>query len=76
MALAIGHVVTLGVAWATVRLPTALLAVAIVALSLYLSPWAERRRIEFERQLESRDDLAVVTPQDFVIDLVGYRIIR
>jgi lipopolysaccharide export system permease protein len=36
--------------------------VAIVALSLYLSPWAERRRIEFERQLESRDDLAVVTP--------------
>jgi lipopolysaccharide export system permease protein len=36
--------------------------VAIVVLSLYLSPWAERRRIEFERQLESRDDLAVVTP--------------
>jgi lipopolysaccharide export system permease protein len=36
--------------------------VAIVALSLYLSPWAEQRKIEFERQLESRDDLAVVTP--------------
>ena len=35
---------------------------AIVALSLYLSPWAEQRKIEFERQLESRDDLAVVTP--------------
>jgi lipopolysaccharide export system permease protein len=36
--------------------------VAIVALSLFLSPWAEQRKIEFERQLESRDDLALVTP--------------
>jgi lipopolysaccharide export system permease protein len=36
--------------------------VAIVALSLFLSPWAELRKIEFERQLESRDDIAVVTP--------------
>jgi lipopolysaccharide export system permease protein len=36
--------------------------VAIVVLSLYLSPWAELRKIEFERQLESRDDIALVTP--------------
>jgi lipopolysaccharide export system permease protein len=36
--------------------------VAIVALSLFLSPWAELRKIEFERQLESRDDIAYVTP--------------
>lgn len=35
---------------------------AIVALSLFLSPWAEQRKVEFERQLESRDELAFVTP--------------
>ena len=36
--------------------------VAIVGLSLFLSPWAELRKIEFERQLESRDDIALVSP--------------
>src|SRR4029079_5443692 len=36
--------------------------VAIVALSLFLSPWAELRKIEFERQLEARDDISFVTP--------------
>ncbi len=36
--------------------------VAIVALSLFLSPWAEQRRIEYERQLESRDEVALITP--------------
>jgi lipopolysaccharide export system permease protein len=36
--------------------------VAILALSLFLSPWAERRKLEFERQLESRDELAFITP--------------
>ena len=36
--------------------------VAIVALSLFLSPWAEQRKLEFERQLETRDELAFVTP--------------
>src|SRR6478735_56598 len=36
--------------------------VAIVGLSLFLSPWAELRKIEFERQLESRDDIVLVTP--------------
>jgi len=35
---------------------------AIVALSLFLSPWAEQRRIEYERQLESKDELALITP--------------
>jgi lipopolysaccharide export system permease protein len=36
--------------------------VAILVLSLYLSPWAERRRLEFERQLESKDEIALITP--------------
>ncbi len=36
--------------------------VAIVALSLFLSPWAEQRRIEYERQLESRDEIALIMP--------------
>lgn len=36
--------------------------VAILALSLFLSPWAERRKAEFERQLESRDELALLAP--------------
>ena len=35
---------------------------AILALSLFLSPWAERRKLEFERQLESRDELALLAP--------------
>jgi lipopolysaccharide export system permease protein len=35
---------------------------AIVALSLFLSPWAEQRKLEFERQLESRDELALLSP--------------
>src|SRR4051794_31022376 len=32
---------------------------AIVVLSLYLSPWAEQRKLEYERQLESKDDISV-----------------
>ncbi len=36
--------------------------VAIVVLSLFLSPWAERRKLEFERQLESRDELMLLAP--------------
>jgi lipopolysaccharide export system permease protein len=36
--------------------------VAIVALSLFLSPWAELRKLEYERQLESREDLALLSP--------------
>ncbi len=36
--------------------------VAIIALSLFLSPWAEQRRLEYERQLESRDEIALLTP--------------
>lgn len=39
--------------------------VAILALSLFLSPWAERRKLEYERQLESRDELALITPGIF-----------
>jgi len=35
---------------------------AILALSLFLSPWAEQRKLEYERQLESRDDISVITP--------------
>jgi lipopolysaccharide export system permease protein len=36
--------------------------IAILVLSLYLSPWAEQRKLEYERQLESRDDISVITP--------------
>lgn len=36
--------------------------VAILVLSLFLSPWADRRKREFERQLESRDDIALIAP--------------
>jgi lipopolysaccharide export system permease protein len=35
---------------------------AIVVLSMWLSPWAEQRRLEYERQLESRDDLSLLAP--------------
>ncbi len=35
---------------------------AIVALSLFLSPWAEQRKIEYERQLESRDEISILSP--------------
>jgi lipopolysaccharide export system permease protein len=36
--------------------------VAVILLSLFLSPWAEQRKIEFERQLESRDEISVISP--------------
>jgi lipopolysaccharide export system permease protein len=36
--------------------------VAIVLLSLFLSPWAEQRKLEYERQLESRDELSIISP--------------
>jgi len=36
--------------------------IAIVVLSLWLSPWAERRRLEYERQLESREEVALLAP--------------
>ena len=36
--------------------------IAIVVLSFWLSPWAERRRLEYEQQLESRDQVALLTP--------------
>jgi lipopolysaccharide export system permease protein len=39
--------------------------VAIIVLSLFLTPWAEQRRIEYERQLESRDEIALITPGIF-----------
>lgn len=35
---------------------------AIILLSLWLSPWAERQRLEYERQLESREEVALLTP--------------
>jgi lipopolysaccharide export system permease protein len=36
--------------------------IAIFVLSLWLSPWAERRRLEYEHQLESREEVALLTP--------------
>ena len=35
---------------------------AIFVLSLWLSPWAERRRLEYEHQVESREEVALLTP--------------
>lgn len=35
---------------------------AILALSLFLSPWAEQRKLEYERQLETRDEFVLVAP--------------
>ena len=35
---------------------------ASFSLSLFLSPWAEQKKIEYERQLESRDEFALLTP--------------
>jgi lipopolysaccharide export system permease protein len=39
--------------------------VAILVLSLFLSPWAEQRKLEYQRQLESRDEIALLTPGIF-----------
>lgn len=36
--------------------------VAIVVLSLFLSPWAERRKTEYEQQLEQRDEVTLLAP--------------
>jgi lipopolysaccharide export system permease protein len=36
--------------------------IAIVALSLYLSPWAERRKQEYEQQLERKDEVTLIAP--------------
>jgi lipopolysaccharide export system permease protein len=36
--------------------------VAILVLSLFLSPWAEQRKLEYQRQLESRDEIGLITP--------------
>jgi lipopolysaccharide export system permease protein len=36
--------------------------IAILVLSLWLSPWAEQRRLEYERQVESREEVALLTP--------------
>src|ERR1700758_4647574 len=36
--------------------------VAVLVLSLWLSPWAEQRRLEYERQLESRDEMSLLAP--------------
>lgn len=35
---------------------------AIIALSLFLSPWAERRKLEYEQQLEQKDEVTVLAP--------------
>lgn len=41
------------------------LILAIAALSLLLSPWAVEKAEEFRRQMDSRDDVAQVTPGVF-----------
>jgi lipopolysaccharide export system permease protein len=50
-------------AWlAPILLFAAPFLIAILALSLYLSPWAEQRKLEYERQLETRDDFVLLSP--------------
>mgnify|MGYP002336046078 FL=1 len=39
--------------------------ITIAALSLALSPWALQKRAEFKRQIDSRDELAAVSPGVF-----------
>jgi lipopolysaccharide export system permease protein len=57
---------TAGKSLASLLKPIALFAapfvIAIVALSLFLSPWAERRKLEYERQLESREEIGLLAP--------------
>ncbi len=36
--------------------------IAIVALSLFLTPWAQQQRLQYEKQLESRDELTMLAP--------------
>ena len=36
--------------------------IAIVVLSIWLSPWADQRRLEHERQLESRNEVSLLAP--------------
>jgi len=50
-------------AWLTpILLSATPFLIAIIVLSLWLSPWAERRRLEYERQLESRDEVSLLAP--------------
>jgi lipopolysaccharide export system permease protein len=35
---------------------------AILVLSLFLSPWAEQRKLEYQRQLEARDEISLISP--------------
>jgi lipopolysaccharide export system permease protein len=39
--------------------------VGIVVLSLFLSPWAEHRKIEYQRQLSQRDQISLIAPGMF-----------
>ncbi|MGL5004792.1 MAG: LPS export ABC transporter permease LptF, partial [Casimicrobium sp.] len=51
------------VAWIRPVLSFAIpLLLVAAALSLFLSPWAEKRTVEFRRILDARDDLAVLAP--------------
>jgi lipopolysaccharide export system permease protein len=36
--------------------------VAIIVLSMFLSPWAEQRKLEYEQQLEQKDQVTIVAP--------------
>ncbi|MDR2016846.1 MAG: LPS export ABC transporter permease LptF [Burkholderiales bacterium] len=36
--------------------------VAIVALSLFLTPWAQQQRLQYQKQLEARDELSLLAP--------------
>jgi lipopolysaccharide export system permease protein len=53
-------------AWISPVLKFALpLVLAIAALSLFLSPWAQSKSAEFRQKMDSRDDVALATPGAF-----------
>lgn len=53
-------------AWVRPVLAFSLPMVAVIAvLSLFLSPWAVAKRAEYRNQLDSRDDLAQMSPGSF-----------
>jgi lipopolysaccharide export system permease protein len=53
-------------AWINPVLKFALpLVLAIAALSLFLSPWAQSKSAEFRQKMDSRDDVALATPGAF-----------
>jgi lipopolysaccharide export system permease protein len=50
------------------------LVVAIAALSLILSPWAQSKSVEYRQRMDTRDDVARVSPGAFKESASGERV--